>query len=99
MLIHADCTPRYRCDEAIAAARGRLDAASLRSPLIENAAKRRDLDREVAVLDHHSRPDGGDDLALRDETARPLDQHTEQIERPRADRDRAEKTPRSTAAY
>src|ERR1700737_4875610 len=98
MLIHADCTPRYRCDEAIAAAGDRLDAASLRSPLIENAAKRQDLDREVAVLDHHSRPDSGDNLALRDETARPLDQHTEQIERSRSDRDRHENTAGITPA-
>jgi hypothetical protein len=75
-----------------------VDVALLCAPPIEDAAKRRDLDREVAVLDHHSRPDGGDDLALRDETARPLDQHTEQIERPRADRDRHENTAGITPA-
>jgi len=79
--------PRHRCNEAVAAPGDRLDAASLRSPAIEDAAKRRDLDGQIVVLDHRSRPDGGHDLVFRDEIAVGSDQHTEHVERSRADRD------------
>lgn len=62
--------PRCSRDEAIASAGHRLNVVSLRSALIEDAAERRDLNREVAVLDHGLGPDRGDDLLLRDDLAR-----------------------------
>ena len=80
MLIDADCTPRYRCDKAVTAPDYRLDAASLGVPLVEDATKRGDLDGQVVVLDHRSRPHGSHDLVLRDEIAIALDKHAEHVE-------------------
>ena len=79
-------------DKAVAAPRNRLDAAALRSPIIEDAAQCCDLDVEVAVFDRRSRPNGLDDLVSRYEVARPLDQHAEKVERPPADCYRHENT-------
>jgi hypothetical protein len=62
----------------------------LRSPVIEDPAKRRDLHAQIAVLNHSRWPDGSDDLAPRHEIAGPPDQHAENIERARADRHRRE---------
>src|ERR1700730_8400482 len=81
---------RHHCDKAIAAAGDRLDAAPARSSAIEHTAERRYLHRQVAVLDDGPRPDGGDDLVLRDDLPRPLDQHAQNVERARPDRDRDE---------
>ena len=88
----AGSTACHRPDKAVAAPGNRLDAAALRSPVIEDAAQCCDLDVEVAVFDRRSRPDGVDDLVSRDEIPRPLDQHAENVERPPADRYRRENT-------
>jgi hypothetical protein len=93
-----DRTPRHHWQKTITAPGDGLDAASLRSPLIENAAERCDLDGQVVVFDHRSRPDSGNDFVLQDEVAVPLDQYTEHIERARADRDRNENTAGITPA-
>src|SRR5260370_31256424 len=79
MLIHADCTPRYSRDETVTAPGDRLDAARLWLPVVEDATKRGDLDGQVVVLDHRSRPDGSHDLLLRDEITVALDKHTEHV--------------------
>jgi hypothetical protein len=42
---------RHRSDKAVTAAGNGLDTAALVSPLIEYPTKRRDLSRQVAVLD------------------------------------------------
>jgi len=65
-----------------------LDAAPVRPPAIENPPKRRNLRRQVAVLDDHFRPDGSHDLVLRHEIATPPHQQGEQVERARADGNR-----------
>ncbi len=77
--------PCHRRDKAIAAPGNRLDAATLGSPVIEDAAQCSDLDVEVAVFDHRSRPDGLDDLVSQDEIARPLNEYAEKVERPPPD--------------
>src|ERR1700738_2812034 len=82
---------RHRYDKAIAAPGYGLDAAAVRSA-VEHPAERRYLHRQVAVLDDGPRPDGGDDLVLRDDLPHPLDQHAENVERARPDRDRGEAT-------
>src|SRR3984893_2154384 len=79
--------PCYRGDKAIAATGHRLDAAALFSVLIEDAAQRRNLDRQVAFLDHRSGPHGFHDRVFRDQLPWPLDQQAEQVERTCADRD------------
>jgi hypothetical protein len=84
--------PCHRCDKPVAAPRHRLDAAPLCSPVIKDAAQRRDLHVQVAVFDRRSRPDGLDDLGSREEIAWPLDQHAENVERARSDRHRSENT-------
>jgi hypothetical protein len=56
--------------------------------LIEHPAKGRDLHRQVTVVDHGFGPDGGEEVVFRDNPTRPLDQHNENVERTRADRDR-----------
>ena len=55
---------RDRRNKAIATSGDRLNAAPLRSPLIQDPAKRGYLYSQVAVLDHRSRPDGGDELVF-----------------------------------
>jgi hypothetical protein len=60
----------------------------LGSVAIEYAAKRRYLDRQVAVLDDGAGPHGGNDLILRDDLSRPPDQYPENVEPARADRHR-----------
>jgi hypothetical protein len=56
------------------------------SALIEDTAECRDLDRQIAFLDHGLGPNGGNDVVPRNEPAVPLQQDTENIERPRSDR-------------
>ena len=77
----------HSCGKAVAAPGHRLDTASIRLPTIEHPAQRRYLHRQVTVLDDSSWPDGGDDLVLRDDLARLFDQHAQNVERARADRD------------
>src|SRR5271165_2013362 len=93
---------RDRRYKAIATSGDRLNAAPLRPPLIQDPAKRGYLDSQVAVLDHRSRPNGSDELVFRNEIPRPLDDHAEDVEGARADRDRNEITafisPEKTAA-
>src|ERR1700726_2909526 len=94
--------PGHRAEKAVAAPGNSLDSASLSSTLIEHPAKRRDLRAQIVVLDHRCRPDGGDDCVAGDEISRPLDQHTENAKRARADRHRYKGTtlvaPEQTAA-
>jgi len=70
----------------VATATNGLDPAPFRPPLVENPAKCGDLHVEIAVLDRGSGPDRGNDLGPRDELARPLDQHAEDVERTRTHR-------------
>src|SRR5216683_348803 len=84
--------PCHRRDKAVASPGNRLDAAAPRSSVIEDAAQCCDLDVEVAVFDRRSQPDGLDDPVSRNEVARPLNQHAENVERPPADRYRREDT-------
>ena len=76
----------YRHDKAIPSARDCLDAASVRSAAIEHLAQRRDLGRQIAVLDNNPRPDGHHDLILCNEIAVPPHQQDEQVEGARAER-------------
>src|SRR6516165_1725942 len=80
----------HRHEKAVAAPGDGLDAAALRSPVIEDPAKRRDLHAQIAVLYHSRWPDGSDDLAPRHKIARTPDQDAENIERSRAERHRRE---------
>jgi hypothetical protein len=73
--------PCHRRGKAITAPRDRPDATPLRSAVIEDTAKRRDLHGQVAVLDHGSRPHRSHYLVLGDEIPWPLDQDTENLER------------------
>src|SRR6202043_238345 len=82
----------YRRDKAVATTGHGLDAAALGAPVIEDAAQRGDLHVQVAVFDRGSRPDGLDDLGSRYEIPWPLDQHAENVERARTDRNRSENT-------
>jgi hypothetical protein len=59
-------------------------------PLVEDAAKRRDLDGEVIVLDDRSRPDSSHDLVLWDEIPIALNKDAEHVEGSRADHHRDE---------
>jgi hypothetical protein len=54
--------PGYRRDEPVAASGDRLDAVALGLPAVESAAQRRDLDRQIAVLDDPAGPNGGDEF-------------------------------------
>jgi hypothetical protein len=80
----------HRRYKPIASRRNGLDAASFCSPLIEYAAKRRDLDGQIGVLDHGPPPNGGHDLLFRNERAGPLDKHGKNVEGSRTDRYRDE---------
>jgi hypothetical protein len=65
-----------------------LNAAPLPPPTVEDAAERRHLEGEIAVLDRHVGPDGCHNLCLRENLSMPLDEHAEQIESAPADRRR-----------
>ena len=82
----------HRRDKAVAAGGDCLDTASLRSPLIEYPAERRDLDGQIGVLDDRPSPDGHHDLFFQDELTGPFDEHGENIEGSRTDRYRNENT-------
>src|SRR6516225_8004135 len=86
--VDAHCIPCYRCYEAIAASRDCLNTATVWASLIEHPAKGRYLHSQVTIVDHGFGPDGGEEIVFRDDFTGPLDQHTENIERARADRDR-----------
>jgi hypothetical protein len=77
-------------DKPVAARGDSLNAASLRSPEIEYAAERRDLDGQVGVLDRHPLPNGGHDLFLQDEFTGSFDEHAKNIEGSRANHHRNE---------
>src|SRR6516162_11803456 len=98
----AHCTPCYRCNETVTAPGDRLDAATVRSPSIEDPAKRRGLHSQITVVDHGLGPHGGEEVVFRDDLTGPLDQHTENVERARADRDRDKRAiiiaPKQTAS-
>src|SRR5206468_11066478 len=76
---------RHGCDKATAAPRDRLDQAW--SAIVEGTAKRRNLHCDVGALDH-PRPDGVQDLVLRDDIPIPVDQKAEDVEGAGTDRDR-----------
>jgi len=78
--------------EAIAPPSDCLDATALQLPVIKEPAERRDLQVKIVVLDHYRRPDESDDLVPRQEFPCSPDQHAENVERARADRDRHEDT-------
>src|ERR1700730_7386821 len=80
----------YRRDKAVAAPRDRLDQASIGPALIENPAKCGDLHVQIGVLDRRRRPYGSHELVPRYEVSCSSNQHTENVERPRADRHRHE---------
>ena len=63
----------YRPDKAIAPSGHRLDAAALFTVLIEDAAQRRNLNRQVAFPDHRPRPDGFHNRVLRYQLSLVLD--------------------------
>jgi hypothetical protein len=67
-----------------------LDAAAFVRPLVEDAAKYGHLNVEIAIFDRGSGPDRGNNLGSRDELARPLDQHAENVEGARTHRQRHE---------
>ena len=79
--------PHHVRDEAIAAPHDRLDAASLRPALVEDAAQRSDVDGEVAVLDDRALPHGIGNFILRNQAADPFDQQGKDVERTRAQGD------------
>jgi hypothetical protein len=81
-------SPCHRRNKAVAAPGNRLDAAALSAVLIEDAAQRRDLDRQIAFLDYRSGPHGLHDRIFRNQLPWPLDQQAEQAERTRANHDR-----------
>jgi hypothetical protein len=56
--------------------------------LAEDLAQRGDLHLHVVLLDDQSRPHGGEELVLRNERARAVDERDQQIERARPQRDR-----------
>ena len=65
-----------------------MDAAGHRLAVVENPANSGDLHVQIVVVDDRLRPGRGDDLVPRNEIPRTLDQHAENIERPRTDRHR-----------
>src|SRR5215472_15906675 len=87
MLIHAVGTPRYRCDEAVTAPDYRLDAALPRLRRVEDPAKGRDLNEQIALRYHRPGPAGAHDLFFRNDVASSLDQGPQNLERARPDRD------------
>ena len=92
MRLYDPCASCYRRDEAVAAPDDRLDATLARLLFVEDRAKRRDLNEEVALLDRHPGPDGRHDLFLRNDVAASFNQHGEKVERARPDHDRREGT-------
>ena len=70
----------HRGEEPITAGGDRLDAAPFGAILVEHPAEGGDLDRQIGVLDHRPPPDGGHDLLFRDQFARPLDEHPQNVE-------------------
>jgi hypothetical protein len=72
--------PGYRRDEAVPPSGCSLDAACSRPAIVEHAAERRYLHREIGFLDHRVRPDGGHEFVLRHEIAVSFDQNTEHVE-------------------
>jgi hypothetical protein len=91
-MILVRATPRYWCDETIAAPGDRLDAALPGLLPIKDPAKRRDLDEEITLLDHRLGPDGGDDLVLGNDVAPLFDQSSEDAQRALPNHDRNEGT-------
>jgi hypothetical protein len=75
-------------DKPVAAPGHGLDATRALRSGIEDAAQRRDLDREIAFLNHRSRPDDTHDLVLRYEIARAVDQGAQHGKGAGADADR-----------
>jgi dienelactone hydrolase len=69
---------------------------------IEDPAQRRDLGRQVALVDRRPAPHGGHDLVSRDDLAMAFDQHLQQIESARSHRHRRQSPvrldPEKTAA-
>ena len=65
---------------------GLSGCSSAARPTSERPTKRCDLHIEIIVLDHGRRPRSGDDLIARHELPGLRDQHSEHIERARADR-------------
>jgi hypothetical protein len=82
--------PRHYGGKTVTATCDGLDTTAFRPTLIEDAAQRCDLDGQVVVLDHGSRPDRSHDLVLRDEIAMSLDEYPKHLEGARPDRDRDE---------
>ncbi len=85
----ARCRSRLRDnrgDEAIAAAGHGLDPAVAAGNLAEDLAQRRDLNREVALLDRLAGPRGFDQRVLRNECPGPFHQRPQQGERPPTER-------------
>jgi len=57
---------------------------------VENPAKGRDLNKQIALRDDPPGPAGAHDLFLRNDVASPLDQDRQDLERARSGRDRDE---------
>src|SRR6516165_3114026 len=77
--------PRHYRGKTVTAPGDSLDTTAARPTLIEDAAKRCDLDGQIIVLDHGPRPDRSHDLVLRYEIAVSLDKYTKHVQRARAD--------------
>src|SRR5262249_9173518 len=77
--------PGYYRGKTATAAGDSLDTTAVGPTLIEDAAKRCDLNGQVVILDDGFRPDGSHDLVLRDEIAVSLDKYTKHVQRARAD--------------
>jgi hypothetical protein len=77
--------PRYGHDKPIAARGDGLNTAPFRATLVQDAAEGGDLDRQIGILDRRLSPDGSHDFFFRDEIARALDKHGENIKSARAD--------------
>jgi hypothetical protein len=71
----------HLCDEPIAVTANGLNARTCRPTLIQYSTKRRDLDRQIAVVDDGSRPDSSENLLFRQKVAAPLQQQREDVER------------------
>jgi hypothetical protein len=69
-----------------------LDVASFCGKLVEGAAQRRYLNSKIAFLNDRVRPDSANDLVLRDEFARSLDQNPKYFLGARADLQRDQAT-------
>src|SRR5215471_9047918 len=82
--------PHDRRGKTIAPSRHRLNATALRSSPVENAAERRYLESQVALLDGHLGPDSGHDFRLRTDLVVMLNQHAQQVESATANRYRGQ---------